>query len=199
MKKTFILFVFSFLMLFSINIHASEATDKPLPNILESEIIDGNITITVESEEDLIIFQEWVEENNRKVKELWDQSEQRQTDTERSPYLMNGRSSLTTSSILTKQGPWNILPRWAIAYYCTYYTSSNRITSVSNIYAEGLKTVGGTSEVKNLEKDIRLLDSSRTIAANVSCYVTVKLSGLELTEAVDSYMEWYVSGGGNIY
>lgn len=179
-----------------------------------SETVNNNsddIVVYLNSEEELQIFEQELDEQNALAEQKWQEALERADKV--SPILQNKQTTSVT--------PFNALMSTSSLYYAKYYTikfEKGTLLGGNDYFTGYLYLVGSTSltssglpyfssvssitfasaDTKNTVESFTyqkaMLDSNRTCAVNGSCYITVYVSGTNSHRyPLSFYREFYAS------
>lgn len=180
------------------------AADNQNSTPMDMDVINGEIVITVDSQEEHDALVAQIEADNMRAQQLWEQAVEESLLPENQVGYTMGISPYATTYVtsVNKSEFFGSLYR-TITFEALYTKTTNvaGATVIGSVKSISAYAQSSADAVTVLSKNYTLTDSARTIAANYSLRIRIynSSSGTSNTYSKQYYVEFYVSGNGRVY
>ena len=180
------------------------ATDEQSITPMDVEVIDGEIVITVDSQEERDALVAQIEAENMCAQQLWDQAVEESLLPENQVNYAGSISPYATTYVATaSKVQFFGLKSTTITFEALFTKTTNvaGATVFGSVKSTSAYAQNSRDKVTVLAKSHKLIDSARTIAANYSLRISIydSSSGSSNVYSKQYYVEFYVSGNGRLY
>lgn len=170
----------------------------------KAEVVDGDIVITVSTQEEADQVVAQIRADNVRAQQLWEEAQKRAKVLDNLERTYVDSYASTTTYVTSVEALRQFGLRFITLTFEALYTKTTNVagaTVFGSVKSISAYAKNSADNVTVLSKNYTLTDSARTIAANYSLRVKVYNSsdGTSNTYSQQYYVEFYISGRGRVY